>query len=326
MGLLLFFALQKYLADWPSWFTLVSTFSIFLFVPFPLILIITWQIRSRIILTLSFGMLILFSILFGHLFLPRPTASPLDDATLISFTTFNLGPGTAKPEQVVTEVEATDSDIIAVQEMTAETAQLLKTRLAKKYPNQILNVTTHSTGLLSRYPISASEWFQPASEGRGTLYTLIIVKGSPLHLFAPHLLPPDITWWKDYPIPIGLDDQPQQRQLADIANRANAIGSQVVIMGDLNINDQTHAYPQLASKFRDTYREVGWGLGYTFPSGLRIHNLFPNSALLGTIPVPGPLVRLDYIFHTADITAQDAHVHCRGGSDHCYLTAKLRLQ
>jgi endonuclease/exonuclease/phosphatase family metal-dependent hydrolase len=79
------------------------------------------------------------------------------------------------------------------------------------------------------------------------------------------------------------------------------------------LGERTKAYRELATHFTDSYRESGWGLGLTFP----------YHAHWGNIPLPMPLVRIDYIFHSPDLGANQATVFCRGGSDHCYVISQL---
>jgi len=86
-----------------------------------------------------------------------------------------------------------------------------------------------------------------------------------------------------------------------------------IIAGDFNMSDQTATYATLSAVTIDAYREAGFGFGFTFPNNLR----------LGQAPIPGPFVRLDYIFHSPELSAQQAYVGCSGSSDHCYLVARF---
>ena len=89
-----------------------------------------------------------------------------------------------------------------------------------------------------------------------------------------------------------------------------------LLLGDFNISEYTYAYVKLSDNYSDVHRETGRGFGFTFPKGIHINNL----------PVPGPFVRLDYIFHSAELEAQQSRVKCDTGSDHCYVVAELTLQ
>ena len=50
--------------------------------------------------------------------------------------------------------------------------------------------------------------------------------------------------------------------LADLHQRQGPL----LVVGDFNTSDRQPLYRELGRELRDTYREVGWGLGYTFPS------------------------------------------------------------
>lgn len=311
-GVLGFLALRALLSSWPPLLTLINSFVPFLFAP----LCLTWPLalltRSKLALCSTLALLSSFLALYGPFFLPRfgPTA-PQTGHTLCAMT-FNLGPNPAHPERLVAAIANERADVVVVQELTSDMANLLRSELGERYPHTILEPGTETTGLLSRYPILESEWFKPAGEGRAALYALLDYD-APLHILAVHPLPPGLSWYKDSSLPIGLNDAAQQRQLVDIARRAAALQGPLLVMGDLNTSDQTRAYRQLSTVLNDAYRQAGWGLGFTFPHGLR----------LGRFPIPGPLLRLDYIFYSDDFYAEWARVACKGGSDHCYLIASL---
>lgn len=324
LTLITLFILRVILLDVPPWIELLNTFAPFLFIPSPILVLLAFKMRSRFFLALSLSPFILFALAFGSLFIPRNATTSVSGEKALTVMTMNLGPGVAIPSQLADEIEQSNADIVAVQEMTDESANVLAKRLRSQYPYLILDSNAHTTGLLSRFPVRATEWFRPAGEGRAALYAEIDVNGTILNLIAPHPLPSNIVWWQDRPpFAIGIDDSAQQRELADIAQRAQTIAKPVIVLGDLNISDQTRAYPTMANYFRDAYREVGWGFGFTFPSGLRVRNFFPTSGGFGSLTVPGPWLRLDYVFHSDDLVAESAQVLCRGGSDHCYLIVRL---
>ncbi len=104
-----------------------------------------------------------------------------------------------------------------------------------------------------------------------------------------------------------------KKHWATNVERAQHDSGPIIIVGDFNMTDQSDDYKLITSHYLDTYREVGWGLGFTFPdftfaSASPVpHNLLPLR----------PVVRLDYLFHNTSIQALDAHVwNSSGGSDH----------
>ena len=80
------------------------------------------------------------------------------------------------------------------------------------------------------------------------------------------------------------------------------------------MSDQSRAYLALTTSLQDSFREAGIGMGRTFPNNLR----------LGRVRIPGPLVRIDYVFHSPHLRATSATVNCIDGqSDHCALVVVL---
>jgi endonuclease/exonuclease/phosphatase (EEP) superfamily protein YafD len=314
-GLFAFFFLRALNPELPAILALVNVFAPFLFAPLLLSLLLALFWRSKLVLLGTLAGLALFAVLYLPLFLPRLHAAPEPANGRVRVMTFNLGPGQSQPEQVSAAIANENADIVAVQELVPETAALLRARLQKRYPYTVLNLNTSNTGVLSRYPITKGEWFRAAGMGRYDLHLALAANGTVLHLLAIHGSTPDIAWSRKTHLPVGLDDKDSQRQAADIADRAKGLGGRVLVAGDFNMSDQSPGYAYLADVLHDTYREAGWGLGFTFPNGLKVVG----------VTLPWPVVRLDYIFHSADLYPEQIEVKCEGGSDHCYLVAQFVL-
>jgi vancomycin resistance protein VanJ len=311
-GILGFFACRLVMNPMPPFLALVNSFTPFLFVPLILFLPLTVLLRSRYSLLGCLAISGAWGLLYGNAFLPRQAVAASLVRDRITVMTFNLGPGQPKPDELANAIAAEDADIVAVQELMPGSVISLRERLRSRYPYQILDLSRGTTGLLSRYPITKSEWFAPAGEGRPAIKATLNVNASPVYIFAVHPEPPGLSWYHSSLVPIGLNDADQENEIVDITARAKSVHP-VIILGDHNLTDQTRSYARLAGSFQDTFREAGWGWGFTFPHDFKIN---------GTI-VPGPFIRLDYIFHSADLHAEWSRVNCNGGSDHCYLTAQL---
>ncbi len=141
------------------------------------------------------------------------------------------------------------------------------------------------------------------------------VRGNLLQIFAIHQFTPDISWYKNSLVPTGIDDREREPEILGLLARVRAETSPAIVMGDFNMSDQTRSYSRMTSQLQDSFVEAGWGFGFTFPSSLRV----------GKIILPGPWIRLDYIFHSAGLSAQTAQVKCEGSSDHCYVVGRLSL-
>ncbi len=261
----------------------------------------------------SLALVVLFTALYGGLFLPHSIAPKSPADRQLAMMTFNLGPRQSRPPELANAIAAEGADIVAVQELVPETVKALSEGLGKTYPYSILDLKVSTTGLLSRYPIQNYSRFQPAGRGRAALDATLNVNGSPLRIMAVHPLPPDIAWYKGLPLPIGVDGTKQANEIADITRRIQGMNGPVVVMGDLNMTDQSRGYAIISNVLQDAFAEAGWGLGFTFPHRVRF----------GPLAIPGPFLRIDYIFHSKDLRATQARVGCQGGSDHCYLVAQL---
>lgn len=295
-------------------FALLGVFYPFLFFPlgFVLLFALVRYRRHPLILPAVGVLVLLFGIKYGAFFLPQMAVSAPDARQQLAVMTFNVGLST-QPEPLVQLLRSSECDVIALQELTPEIAAYFDHALAQDYPFRVWNTSTYDVGLLSRYPIADASWFFPAGEGRAALHATVLVDADPLHVFVLHPLPPGIAWYKPTQFPLGLYDSAVYRDLRAVAQRVAALDAPLLLLGDLNTHDQSAAYAQLAALLKDAYREAGWGFGFTFPRGLRVRNL----------AVPGPFVRLDYIFHSDDFSALRAKVHCTSLSDHCYLVATL---
>lgn len=315
MAVLAFFALRALWPALPPSLALLNSFVPFLCAPLILALPAALWVRWRALSGLALLVLGIFIGLYGALFLPHLGTPPAAGNSL-KVMTFNLGADCCAPEPLIAAIESEQADLVAVQELVGGTMALIQQRLSTRYPQMILQPFGGTTGLLNRYPIVKREWFQPGGRGRMALYVVLDVNGVRLHVFVAHLMPVELTRDEEYRLPIGLEDRDRELQVADIARRVAALSGPVLLLGDLNTSDQSRAYAMLTKTLRDAYRDAGWGFGFTFPHQVQFHGL----------PVPGPLVRIDYVLYSSSLYASSAQVGCERGSDHCYLTANLAFR
>lgn len=313
-GVFALLALRFLLPVWPPLLVLLGFLGPFLYAPLVLLLPLAFLGRARVAMAATLAVLALFLVNYLPFFLPRLAAAPATVAPPITVMTFNLGASRSSAGQLAQAIESTGAGIVAVQELVPETSAGLREELHELYPHQILDTNVAASGLLSRYPILSSEWFQPAGHGRPALHATIDLDGVPLQVIVVHPQPPGIDWLDGrIPLPVGVHDRTVHEQVADIAERVGALQGPLIVMGDFNMGDHSRAYQQLADTLHDAFRASGWGFGFTFPNHLQERG----------IRVPGPLIRIDYVFHSDALYARRAYVGCRGGSDHCYVVAEL---
>lgn len=267
---------------------------------------------------LFFSSLALLGLLVSHrsAFLPHRSSTVSGVSSAVRVMTFNLRYEYYEPADLAATILSQGADVVAVQEIAPSVMPELTTMLEQQLPFVIPASPSSDLALFSRYPVIAPQWFNPGGDGREALHVMLDVEGQRWHIFAVHPLPAGIAWLGNTLIPIGLYYGNLEVQMADVLERAQVCGKPTVVLGDFNMAEHSRAYRLLSRQLTDAFYEGGDGLGFTFPQDVWIHGR----------QIPGPFVRLDYIFHSSDLQARHAEVICRGASDHCLVTADLTLR
>ena len=122
-----------------------------------------------------------------------------------------------------------------------------------------------------------------------------------------HSVRPDI----DIPA-LSYDAEERRAGTQDVIAAVRQEQNPVIVLCDCNMPDQTEDYGAMAQILSDSWRERGFGLGFTDPA---TRDRFPF-----------PLVRGDYIWHTAGLQTISIQVWPDGGgSDHFPILAQLTL-
>jgi vancomycin resistance protein VanJ len=254
--------------------------------------------------------MIAFLVAYGVFFVPRTQLPGKDDLDL-RILTFNIQiPENENIIPIVEVIEASQADVVAVQELSQSAADKIAAALAAEYPYQALHPQEYAPagqGLLSRYPIIEETYWRYTEYdwSFGHQRVVLQIDGAPLVVFNTHPVP-------FYTPARGLSADRHLRVLLDVMERTLAETVPVVLLGDFNITDQSHIYRQITDHYTDAYRAVGKiGFGFTYPADR---------------PWLPPFVRLDFIFYSNEWTGVSAHVWPRSGSsDHFPVLARLIL-
>jgi endonuclease/exonuclease/phosphatase (EEP) superfamily protein YafD len=279
---------------------------------------------------------LIFAWLYGALFIPRlplVPAAPPPDAPVLRVMTHNVLAASRPADDLVQTVMDANPDVLLVQELTPSLARALDGALAAGYPYRRLHPGGWTgMGLWSRYPLVSEEVWDGSILGAHWQHAVLDVGGRRLHVVNLHLTSPRARWRPIGaspvpPIPLETSESLQRRnvEVGRLVPRLRTLAAgpeAALVAGDFNLTDQTPEYDALRQAgFGDAFRSAGWGFGTTFPVGRIVH-------LRGrSLPIPVPLVRIDYILYSPAITIQRAAVWpTSGGSDHLPVVADLTLR
>ncbi len=299
---------------WSTWLALAATFEPFLLLPLVPLLLVALAMRARA----AAGLLALaglpFVFYYAPLFLPHADAAP-NGRTLKVMTHNILAANRLGGQPLADAILAQDADVVALQELVANHANLLAPRLSQAYPHRVV-YPAQGLGLYSRYPLREAQLLTLAPESSFAIRAIVDAPGGAITVFNAHPRNPRValnTWGGSLLYVAEFDPTRRDRAVATLAQAVQRIQGPVVVLGDLNLTDRSAAYRQLTERLRDTHRTAGWGLGYTFPvagPGAR-----PGFAL--------PILRIDYVLATPDLQAVTCDTGPPAGSDHRPVIATL---
>lgn len=282
------------------------------------LLMILW--RRWLVVAALLPAMLYFTVSYGDRFIPHAVAATTPGRTL-KILTYNLHAEEFHLDGILNLIRASEADIVNLQELSRPLAERITAELSAVYPYQGLYAKRFADagmGLLSRYPITEDEyWRNPMPpDGHGQQRAVIDFNGTPIVIYNAHPMRPVMRG-------ISFDDYYRNQDIQVVLKRITQETAPVLLMGDFNITDQTEDYHRITAYFEDTYRQVGWGLGPTYPNAAPA--TLPDDDIRAQWKVP-QLLRLDYIFHSFQFTALNAHVWpTSGGSDHYPVYAELAL-
>lgn len=258
---------------------------------------------------MTLGSLVLVALFLG-LYVPLLiNRTPIIEANASQFKIMTFNTLTTS-EGLVDAILSADADIVALQELSRAGSQAVS-ELEELYPYQALHPQMDEfkgQGILSRFPILQDEYWEypDVPHTLGHQRVEIDYNGVLLVVYNTHPWPP--LAWKT-----GFNDESHRLVLADIAERTFAEEQPLLLVGDFNMTSVFEEYDLLSSRFIDSFRVAGDGMGYTFPND----KYRPLSRL----------IRLDYIWHSNHFLSIDSTVwRDHGQSDHSPVVSTLMLQ
>lgn len=256
--------------------------------------------RDRVAVALLAVPALLWVWAYGGAFLPR-SAPPVDPDLRVA--TLNTFVGAPDEGHVLDLVDAQAPDVLLLQEVFAPREEVLLAALGDRYPHHQVDRSdgVGAVVVLSRYPIvDVTEVGGLGDRSRLTSVVTLDVDDQPLQVVSVHLISPCPVCGPAVFERLELEDDVRRAEIGAVLEALDP-DLPAVVGGDLNSGERSTAYRQLASAgFTDPQRDVGSGMGFTWPADGRV------------LP---PLVRIDWIV-LRGVTATRATVEDSGGSDH----------
>ncbi len=264
---------------------------------FPVMLL--WRKRIALLLLVPFVVLLLS---YAPLLLPH-TQAVVDDTDTLTIMTYNLNRANHDAQTVLQIIRSADADIVSLQEINLTIEEAVSTQLAEEYPHQAIHATEgyHGQAVLSRYPIVDDDFWRTIL---GHQRVELDVDGQVMTLYNVHPIHHMVFLG-------GVDFWTRNHEITDILSRTATETNPTLLVGDFNMTDQSEDYANVRRQFSDSFRDVGQGMGFTWPQHF------------GRLPL---FSRIDYIFYNDNFEAISAQVWETGGiSDHRPYLATLHL-
>lgn len=308
---------------------IMSNFTAWYFVPAPILLLIALIFKRRRWAALLVIPLLVFAVKYGPHFIPRETAAnAVSDSPTLTVMTMNVLKRNTDWAAIKAQIQAANPDVITMQEIPDALLTDLWPSLAEMYPYNLhapSPMEGANSGILSRYPFTEQASFYLPDEYQ-LAHVRVVVKLQDkevviygLHLAAPTFMRttvPSRIIGKIFPyIYTGYY---RLWQMGAFYPKLAAETRPVLVMGDFNTADSSADYGtfKTTTGLQDTFSEVGFGLGFTFPTNIDISDK--------RVPFV-PVMRLDYVWHSSQWQPLSAWLGGSTGSDHLPLIARLKL-
>ena len=249
----------------------------------------------------------------------RPTPRTARSSADLTVMTFNTLAWQRSGHDLVASIRAADADIVSLQEIGPRALHEIVAELGERYPYtaDASAPDTQGAAVLSRYPIRETRTFQLSERSHRWQAMTIETPHCEVAYLNVHTKIPRIESWRAGPLQVPLSFRSERRrdEIRTLLALIEVETRPLIVTGDFNMTERSSDYASIAHHLRDAFGAVGHGLGHTFPRfGAR-----PRA-----FPVPWPMLRLDYVWHSDHFEAASAEVGDAGQSDHHPVIAGLR--
>ena len=242
----------------------------------------------------------------GLLFIPgRPLLSPdtNDPFTVATFNLKHIRSNIPVPEGTRASIEAMDVDLLGVQEFSDAAST---DGLDDLFP---YSVRQGKLAVFSHFPLSEGQRIVrelPYDEEQlVALRVTAQINTTTVSVYVAHPQRPTMEIR-----PVTFDDSILKADLAVLTGALRQDPYPVILLCDCNFSPVSESYANMTDLLDDTWHEAGFGLGFTAPARKD--------------DTPFPVMRSDYVWHSAEFAARAIRVESDHGlSDHFPVWAEL---
>ncbi|NPA44946.1 MAG: endonuclease/exonuclease/phosphatase family protein [Chlorobi bacterium] len=250
------------------------------------------------------------------------------------FDIYNWSKNENTSNNILNIIKNEDADVICLQEFYSTKKHNWKKRIFKELKLQDFIVSSKNNksffgnAIFSKYPIVNQGFLKNAFPTQKCIYA-DIKKGNDtiriytIHLSSIHLDNDDYKFMKNIKLDIENKDENIEgvkdistKLLKAYKNRAKEVDAifpyiekspyKTIVCGDFNDTPISYTYQKIKGKLKDSFNEKGFGIGNTYAGSL-------------------PLFRIDYVFHSSDISTASFKIIPEELSDHYPVIVNLNL-
>lgn len=312
VGLILAYYVIRESSQTKLWFIQALHYVLpWLFVPVLLLLPVSILLRSRVKTLLLILPVPLFLLSYAELYLPRlPVPKTGEPFTVM---TYNVWGGNTQFDRIATEIQNHDPDLLSIHEFSPPIVEALENQLAETYPFYRIHP---GVGFFSRYPILQSRAFRLGGiygiPGPWAQHLILDMNGQEVNVFNVHPPSPPLQGEQIPGLPLRLPSSFRTEgfeiAVREILWRMEHAQGPILVVGDFNFTDQEEEYKLLTQTLKDTHRQCGWGMGFSFAR-------FPSTGIA--------LWRIDFVLHSQDFVSLRTELGDFAGSDHRPVIAEV---
>ena len=322
-GVLGYALLRPLLGEREGWIELADDLEPWTYAPAPVIGLLGAALGSGNLMAAGVALAATFGLRWGHRYLRHSTPTP-DARSQVDFTvmTFNTLAWQREGRDIEASIASANPDLVGLQEIGPRGAEYLARALADRLPHHYITQSATSSGaaVLSRYPILDPVAFRASPSGHWWQRMTVDAPFGPVTYLNVHTKIPHIRTTHQklagHGFPREFHAEQRRGEVRSLVAMLDKIAGPVIVGGDFNLTERSPDHRMLASRLHDAYQSVGAGFGLTFPK---------RGSLPPAFPMPWPILRLDYIWHSRHFTPSWAYRGDGGQSDHHPIVAGLRL-